>query len=590
MKKLAVPALAAMVLFCACTDEKKGGSDGGSDAGSCTPVCDQSNEQILWKCEGGVAVRYDCMAAQAMLCQDAKCIEPARFGNPKWGTCPDVKGGTPETLASKAAFYDTIASKIHLNANSNITQHITLKDGRSIQTATGQDDVQSWHTDENDGLWSGHYLASQAYRYAATGSPEALENVKSLLKGHRALQEVTGKPGIFARQFVPAATRGMTCPSNPEEYTHNFTQKSGNRWQQVAEDGCIKIYDSGAGTWKKLDNCAGGSTDPSQCWCIDRKYAGYCWQDNVSIDSLIGSIYSMGIVYRLIDDPAVRADCADLVGKSIKTMIDNGMKFIDWDGLLTSFGSVYPLSGQEFPGFSAIMALSYVKTGAIVTGDKFFANFYRSCLLREKTAPKADCSKVVEVDSYLNFITPELVGLYKTVDGCKNNYNNFNMTFMGLHTLLWFETDVKTREYIQNQLETDIMGNGSKRDMWFQKDSYFNFIYAATKKLGKDSSGPAYQMVEDAVCSLRQFPTTKTYPLGLDNEKNYPFDCIGRLGGKNTTDPIPLNDRFLWIFTWSSDVYQMQTIAPTTQFMFIPADYLLPYWMGRYYGFISGDM
>jgi hypothetical protein len=94
-------------------------------------------------------------------------------------------------------------------------------------------------------------------------------------------------------------------------------------------------------------------------------------------------------------------------------------------------------------------------------------------------------------------------------------------------------------------------------------------------------------MVEDAVCSLKQFPTSKAYYTHVDNSTKYAFDCVGRLGGNNTSVPIPVNERDLWVFTWSADPYQIQSYGPETKTIHIAADYLLPYWMGRYYGFIK---
>src|SRR5216683_1230296 len=41
-------------------------------------------------------------------------------------------------------------------------------------------------------LWTGHYLAAEAFRYKVTQSPDALNNVKQAMAGLKALADVTG--------------------------------------------------------------------------------------------------------------------------------------------------------------------------------------------------------------------------------------------------------------------------------------------------------------------------------------------------------------------------------------------------------------
>lgn len=52
-------------------------------------------------------------------------------------------------------------------------------------------------------IWTGHYLAAQSFRYAATRSPESLEAVRFALEGIRRLVDVTGTD-VLARCALPA--------------------------------------------------------------------------------------------------------------------------------------------------------------------------------------------------------------------------------------------------------------------------------------------------------------------------------------------------------------------------------------------------
>src|ERR1035437_1577502 len=51
-------------------------------------------------------------------------------------------------------------------------------------------------------IWTGHYLAAEAFRYNVTRSPDALNNVKKAIAGITALVDVTGT-GVLARCMVP---------------------------------------------------------------------------------------------------------------------------------------------------------------------------------------------------------------------------------------------------------------------------------------------------------------------------------------------------------------------------------------------------
>lgn len=62
--------------------------------------------------------------------------------------------------------------------------------------------VLSYTRAGDSAIWTGHYLAAEAFRYQGTRSPEAFDNVWSALLGIRALVDVTGT-GVLARCALP---------------------------------------------------------------------------------------------------------------------------------------------------------------------------------------------------------------------------------------------------------------------------------------------------------------------------------------------------------------------------------------------------
>ena len=76
-------------------------------------------------------------------------------------------------------------------------------------------------------IWTGHYLAAEAFRYKVTGSSDALENVRAALAGIDSLLDVTGT-NLLSRCLIP-----MTSPYAQaiiqEEASHGVFQNTGVR-------------------------------------------------------------------------------------------------------------------------------------------------------------------------------------------------------------------------------------------------------------------------------------------------------------------------------------------------------------------------
>src|SRR5688572_29729997 len=52
-------------------------------------------------------------------------------------------------------------------------------------------------------IWTGHYLAAEAFRYRVTRTQESLEAARKALRGVRALIDVTGSNNLLARCVLP---------------------------------------------------------------------------------------------------------------------------------------------------------------------------------------------------------------------------------------------------------------------------------------------------------------------------------------------------------------------------------------------------
>jgi len=192
------------------------------------------------------------------------------------------------------------------------------------------------YTNEGDAaLWTGTYVAAQAFRHATTGEAEALANARRGLDALRALTEITGVRGLFGRNFFRATTQPYPGPG--------------------------EIHDG---------------TGP---------FAGYRWRGNVSRDQYTGLIFGYAVAWDRIADPAVRAQCAADLAAMADHLIANGHRIVDVDGQPTTHGDV----GTSFLGLRvtnpvhALIVLSGLKAAAVSNpGDPRYAQAYADAARR----------------------------------------------------------------------------------------------------------------------------------------------------------------------------------------------------------------
>ena len=577
-KKMASGVLGLVVALSGCSGD-------GDQSAECEPDQWSCSDDALsaTTCADGAWVTTNCMADFGQLCEQGRCVEPWRFGNPNWGRCPDEALATAESLHQKMAFYEDIAARLHIHPQLRWIAAVTLPcDGADCSRPSPDEssatiaDVESFHTGENDGLWSALYLAAEAFRYGATKDAQALANIKLLMAGQRDRLNVTGVPGVFTRQYIPPGIDGIACPADPAEYVPDV-EKDDNQWVRISDAGCVQTADPISLEWVDSDHC--GLDD----------YRGWCWLDNVSQDEYAGHMFALGAVFKLVDDPQVQTDVVQMLREIGTHLVETRLVITDWDGRPVEHGRLYAMALDNFPGFNAAMAMDYLKICAEATGDEAIIDFYENCLLQK--GGELDCIQrpIESPRPYTEHLSNS--GIYVGADSCMSNWNNISMHFASLHNLIWFERDFEVRQVLQHHLQHEAFDPpDTPRPVVVQNNTWFDFIYAAHKDLGPNSTGPAYEAVENGICMLRQFPASQSVaavdcPVG----KCDPV-CLDRLGHDLGAYPRQVAERCASTFLWWGNPYQLRGCAENRRVINVPTDYLLTYWMGRYYEFIDEDM
>src|SRR5690606_1620200 len=163
-----------------------------------------------------------------------------------------------------------------------------------------------------------------------------------------------------------------------------------------------------------------------------------------------------------------------------------------------------------------------------------------------------------------------------------------SMYMLSLHGLLWDETDPEIANKARAVLESEMWHpENEQRPLSEQNNAFFDFIYAAGKALGPGTSKPAHDAVKNGICMLRQFPAHKLQAAVECPASQCVEVCKDRFDQPMTDYPRPIAERCLARFVWWGSPYTTSGCSANERFVYSPADYLVAYWMGRYYGFID---
>lgn len=195
--------------------------------------------------------------------------------------------------------------------------------------------VVSYTRAGDSAIWTGHYLAAEAFRYYVTSSPDALDNAWRALRGIRSLLDITGTD-VLARCVVPVDS----------PYAAAIMQ----------EEGGHGVYqETLAGT-------------PS------------FWIGNTSRDQYSGVMFGLSLAYDLIALPDVRAFIQGVVTRILDHLLRQRWSVVMPDGRFSTSFVVRP--DQQ---------LSFLQIGRRINPERFGPMYtaYRSALAAAVILPIA---------------------------------------------------------------------------------------------------------------------------------------------------------------------------------------------------------
>lgn len=392
------------------------------------------------------------------------------------------------TLAAAAGEPDALAIDATLQA-----RHVPFGTVLNPIFASGSSSQIVGYTRCGDSaIWTGHYLAAEAYRFAVTGSADALTNVRGALNGLKLLVDVT-KTDLLSRCAFPADS----------PYAAGITSEE-------APNGVYQTALNGA-QWR--------------------------WVGNTSRDQYSGAFFGLAVAYDLVPDPAVRSAAADLATRMLNNLLRFTWNIVMPDGSVSTTFLIRP--DEE---------LTLLQIGAHVNPSAFAQNYSRMAGSFAATVPVP-------------------LGIDAADD--RTSYFKFNLAFISLFNLIRLETNASTRS-------------------WYEKG------FAEVRSTTDNHLNAHFNMIDRALHGpnvARDSETRADLEAWLKRPRRDNFvDLRGRIPSCGNADlachPIPVDERPPSDFLWQLNPFQLDG-GGSGVIETAGIDYLLPYWMARYYGVLG---
>ncbi|MHC4728029.1 MAG: ligand-binding sensor domain-containing protein [Planctomycetota bacterium] len=382
--------------------------------------------------------------------------------------------------------------------------------------------------DDNDGQYTAMYLAMESFRYAATKDSRAKANAKKAFEALRFLQTVTRTPGFVARTVIPSNWTLMADPNR---------KISDRQWSEMYVNNPRE---------KRVETRWRPSRDGK-----------WLWKGDTSSDEITGHMFGYLFYYDLVADGAERRRVCKHILNIVDYIIDNGYVLKDLDGTHTKWGVWSPQKlnhDQDWRperGVNSVEILSFLKLAYHVSGHKRYQKEYLNLLHEYNYADNVRHAKTYN-HAWRTHIDDELLAL-------------------AYPCLLMHENDSKLLRLYRESL-----------DHWYaavkdDRSPFFNFIYGAC--VGK---APQLQIsvnyLRDASLDLVRWT--------VDNSKREDLRIVRtpELEMLQTNRCLPPDES--GVIRWDENPFRaVQGDGGHTE-----SDgvwWLLPYWAGRYYGYIQ---
>lgn len=456
----------------------------------------------------------------------------------------------PMTFEEKAAYYDAVVESRHLRHG--FVSKVHLQRAGDLSSAETRDN-------DNDGLWSAMYLAAQAYRYAATKDPDARMKARRTLDALIRLEEINPMPGYYARSFKHI--------DEPSPDPRNWGKKGGRWvWLSDADENTLtdresEWSESGPGVfeWRRHNDLSGWIEHAGEWHATDD--GQWLWKSDTSSDETVGHYLAYALYFDLVADAGEKKIIQAKVRSITDRMIRDEFYLLDLDGKPTRWGNWNPSYYQSEEGayeraLRSIELLSFLKTAFHVTGDEKYQAEYLKLVER---------GDIEQASKYRRWES-EFVEI---------NFSDDELYFLSVLPLMLYEHDPDLRDRYLDGI----------RFAWGEvapeMNPLWNYICAAC---GIVPMNP--RIKDESERTLARAPW-ELIEWTVNNSQRIDFAravAINRKGRAEFVEVIPVDERR--IHKHNTSPYQPDGGAGGHSEE-SPNHWLMPYWMGRYHGWIE---
>jgi uncharacterized protein (TIGR03437 family) len=385
-----------------------------------------------------------------------------------------------------APAHATEANALAISANIQAT-HVpygTILD--PIFAAPASNQIVGYTRCGDSAIWTGHYLAAEAFRYQVTQSPDALTNVKQAIAGIKSLLDVTGT-NLLARCLVPLNSPYAAGIQSEESANGIYTNSS----------------------------------------------AGYFWVGNTSRDQYMGVIFGLGVAYDMVNDSGVQSSISQIATRLVQFLEGHAWTIVMPDGSVSTTFVIRP-----------DQILTLLQVGRHVNSSAFSTDY--------------DINKILLAAGVLTAI-----GVDAASD---SSYFKFNLDYISFYNLIRLESSSEKSIY---QAAYSVLQDATAGD----QNAMFDLIDHAL-----NTSSPSRDA--EAAALINEWLQRSSRDNAVNLNGVVPV-CSGQ-----ACKPIPVVLRPPDEYLWEESPYQLSGggsgIIETAG-----VDYILPYWMARYYGVVA---
>ena len=257
----------------------------------------------------------------------------------------------------------------------------------------------------------------------------------------------------------------------------------------------------------------------------------WTWIGNTSRDQYSGAIFGLAVAYDLVNDPGIKSSAADLITRLVRFLTGNSWSVVMPDG--SSSTSFLPRPDEM---------LALVQVGRHVNSSQFSTYYDELRILIGSTV-----SVPIGVDVLSD-----------------NSYFKYNLDYINLYNLVRLEGSFAQNIYGSAY---DIVRNATAGD----RNAFFDVIDRALE----GANNPARD--QETVTLLDQ------WLLRSRRDPTVNLNGVVKVCGAQACDPVPVAMRPPDEFLWEESPYQLSG-GGDSRIETAGVDYILPYWMARYYG------